>query len=99
MGEGCRLRNGLSPAAKSFACLPRPSAREHRPHDARRPIARHRRHGRFDRAPRQGGLMPERFDLRRRLVAEALGTGLLVTAVVGSGIMAETLTRDVALAL
>ncbi|MFO0990960.1 MAG: MIP/aquaporin family protein [Hyphomicrobiales bacterium] len=43
--------------------------------------------------------MPERFDLKRRLVAEALGTGLLVTAVVGSGIMAETLTRDVALAL
>jgi glycerol uptake facilitator-like aquaporin len=43
--------------------------------------------------------MPPAFDLKRRLVAEALGTGLLVTAVVGSGIMAETLTRDVALAL
>jgi glycerol uptake facilitator-like aquaporin len=39
------------------------------------------------------------FDLRRRLVAEALGTALLVAAVVGSGIMAETLTRDTALAL
>lgn len=39
------------------------------------------------------------FDLRRRLAAEALGTGLLVATVVGSGIMAETLTRDVALAL
>ena len=39
------------------------------------------------------------FDLRRRLVAEALGTALLVATVVGSGIMAETLTRDVALAL
>lgn len=38
-------------------------------------------------------------DLPRRLVAEALGTGLLVATVVGSGIMAETLTRDVALAL
>lgn len=38
-------------------------------------------------------------DLNRRLVAEALGTGLLVTAVVGSGIMAERLTGDVALAL
>ncbi|WP_431297936.1 aquaporin [Tabrizicola sp. BL-A-41-H6] len=35
----------------------------------------------------------------RRLVAEALGTGLLVTAVVGSGIMADRLTADVALAL
>lgn len=39
------------------------------------------------------------FDLSRRLVAEALGTALLVGAVVGSGIMAETLTTDVALAL
>ena len=35
----------------------------------------------------------------RRLVSEALGTGLLVATVVGSGIMAETLTDDVALAL
>ncbi len=41
----------------------------------------------------------QEFDLPRRLTAEALGTGLLVAAVVGSGIMAETLTRDVALAL
>ena len=39
------------------------------------------------------------FDLRRRLAAEALGTGLLVATVVGSGIMAERLTKDVALAL
>jgi glycerol uptake facilitator-like aquaporin len=39
------------------------------------------------------------FDLSRRLVAEALGTALLVATVVGSGIMAESLTRDVALAL
>jgi glycerol uptake facilitator-like aquaporin len=39
------------------------------------------------------------FDLSRRLAAEALGTGILVATVVGSGIMAETLTRDVALAL
>ena len=38
-------------------------------------------------------------DLPRRLVAEALGTAILVATVVGSGIMAETLTRDVALAL
>lgn len=35
----------------------------------------------------------------RRIAAEALGTGMLVTTVVGSGIMAETLTQDVALAL
>lgn len=42
--------------------------------------------------------MPD-FDLPRRLAAEALGTGLLVATVVGSGIMAESLTKDVALAL
>jgi glycerol uptake facilitator-like aquaporin len=42
--------------------------------------------------------MPE-YDLPRRLAAEALGTALLVATVVGSGIMAESLTKDVALAL
>src|SRR5215203_1857845 len=42
--------------------------------------------------------MPE-FDLPRRLAAEALGTALLVATVVGSGIMAETLTKDTGLAL
>ena len=36
---------------------------------------------------------------RRRLVAEALGTALLVAAVIGSGIMAQRLTGDRALAL
>jgi glycerol uptake facilitator-like aquaporin len=41
----------------------------------------------------------QKFDLQRRLVAEALGTALLVATVVGSGIMAESLTKDVALAL
>ena len=39
------------------------------------------------------------FDLPRRLVAEGLGTLILVATVVGSGIMAEALTKDVALAL
>lgn len=39
------------------------------------------------------------FDLPRRVVAEALGTGLLVATVVGSGIMADALTDDGALAL
>src|SRR5882757_9275783 len=43
--------------------------------------------------------MMQTFDLQRRLVAEALGTALLVATVVGSGIMAETLTKDTALAL
>lgn len=37
--------------------------------------------------------------LGRRAVAEALGTLLLVATVVGSGIMAESLTKDIALAL
>lgn len=41
----------------------------------------------------------DNFDLPRRLAAEALGTAVLVATVVGSGIMAETLTKDVALAL
>ena len=38
-------------------------------------------------------------DLPRRLAAEALGTFFLVATVVGSGIMADTLTEDVALSL
>src|ERR1700732_4783108 len=41
----------------------------------------------------------QNFDLPRRLAAEALRTALLVATVVGSGITAETLTKDVALAL
>jgi len=39
------------------------------------------------------------YDLPRRLAAECLGTAFLVGAVIGSGIMAERLTDDVALAL
>lgn len=39
------------------------------------------------------------FDLPRRLAAEAIGTALLVATVVGSGIMASSLTQDMALAL
>jgi glycerol uptake facilitator-like aquaporin len=38
-------------------------------------------------------------DLARRLSAEALGTGFLLAGVVGSGIMGERLTDDVALQL
>ena len=40
-----------------------------------------------------------KFSLSRRLVAEAIGTGLLIVAVIGSGIMAERLTDIVALQL
>jgi len=43
--------------------------------------------------------MPDCGALPRRLAAEALGTSLLVATVVGSGVMAETLTNDTALAL
>ena len=39
------------------------------------------------------------YDLSRRLAAEGAGTAVLVATVVGSGIMAETLTNDGALAL
>ncbi|NBN64837.1 aquaporin [Pannonibacter tanglangensis] len=39
------------------------------------------------------------FDLSRRLVAEVLGTALLVATVVGSGIMADRLSDDVAVSL
>jgi len=39
------------------------------------------------------------FSLNRRLFAEGLGTLLLVATVVGSGIMADTLSNDVAISL
>lgn len=39
------------------------------------------------------------YDLMRKMAAEALGTGLLIIVVVGSGIMAETLSADVGLQL
>ncbi len=41
----------------------------------------------------------ETFSLPRRLAAEAIGTAFLVCTVVGSGVMAERLTHDTALAL
>jgi len=40
-----------------------------------------------------------RLDLLRRLVAEWLGTGLLIVAVIGSGIMAQRLSADIGLQL
>ena len=39
------------------------------------------------------------FDTARRLAAETIGTGFLVATVVGSGIMADSLTTDTAIAL
>lgn len=39
------------------------------------------------------------FSLSRRLAAEALGTAMLVGTVVGSGIMADSLSEDVAVSL
>lgn len=41
----------------------------------------------------------QEFDLSRRMAAEGIGTALLVATVVGSGIMASSLTQDAALAL
>jgi glycerol uptake facilitator-like aquaporin len=41
----------------------------------------------------------QEIPLGRRLVAEGVGTGLLIVSVVGSGIMATNLTDDVALQL
>lgn len=49
-------------------------------------------------APGSSAVTPA-FGPVRRMVAEALGTGLLLAIVVGSGIMAERLTRDTAVAL
>jgi glycerol uptake facilitator-like aquaporin len=43
--------------------------------------------------------MTEKFRFSQRLAAEALGTGMLVATVVGSGIMAETLSKDVGIQL
>jgi glycerol uptake facilitator-like aquaporin len=43
--------------------------------------------------------MTDKPELSRRLAAEALGACLLVAAVIGSGIMATNLTKDVALQL
>lgn len=43
--------------------------------------------------------MPDRGALTRRLAAEALGAAFLVAAVVGSGVMAQSLTKDGAVAL
>ncbi|SEQ27324.1 Glycerol uptake facilitator (Major Intrinsic Protein Family) [Devosia sp. YR412] len=43
--------------------------------------------------------MPIRLEDLRKIAAEALGTGLLVSTVVGAGIMAERLTEDSGLAL
>src|SRR3954451_5514528 len=40
------------------------------------------------------GIGGMRLDLARRLVAEALGTGFLIIAVIGSGIMANRLSPD-----
>jgi glycerol uptake facilitator-like aquaporin len=45
-------------------------------------------------APRATVSRVDAIDLPRRLVAEALGTAFLIIAVVGSGIMAETLSPD-----
>jgi glycerol uptake facilitator-like aquaporin len=67
----------------------------------------HTRTGRCWRSRRQSVLLsalvitqqPLRYQLARRLVAESLGTALLIIAVVGSGIMAQNLSTDIGLQL
>lgn len=49
--------------------------------------------------PRPSNMATAEFSPSRRLCAEAIGTAVLVAAVVGSGIMATRLTDDTALAL
>src|SRR5258707_11271755 len=96
--EGGRLRHRLPVSEKPHRRVHKPAAAQHRSSLPRHQAARYRPHGRRVIRSGEGRLMPP-FDLSRRLAAEALGTALLVATVVGSGIMAETLTRDVALAL
>ena len=43
--------------------------------------------------------MMRAYDLPRRLAAEALGTAILVATVVGSGVMAQSLSTDIGLVL
>src|SRR4051795_3064928 len=72
---------------------PRPSLDDNARHSA--PTVHHRP----DTEERSSAVMPAPA-LWRRLLAEFIGTALLVTAVVGSGIMASTLSpRDVGLQL
>ena len=74
------------------------SCGQHRQDVSRLQAARNRQHGRSLGRLDEVGLM-ETFDPRRKLVAEALGTALLVATVVGSGAMAETLSKDVGVQL
>src|SRR3954467_8126073 len=66
---------------------PRPSLDDNARHSA--PTVHHRP----DTEERSSAVMPK-IALWRRLLAEFAGTALLVTAVVGSGIMATTLSPD-----
>ena len=98
--KGSRLREGAALSEEPHRRLRQPAARLASTACRSAPELRDigRLEGHDFRTRTEGELMPD-FDLPRRLVAEALGTGLLVATVVGSGIMAETLTKDVALAL
>jgi len=95
--EGSGLRRSFPLSEEPDRRLRKPAVVQHRCPVARHPATRYRPHGRCDDRTGKGELME--FDLTRRLVAEALGTALLVATVVGSGIMAETLSKDVALQL
>src|SRR6185369_17686806 len=95
---GSGFRRGIPVHEEPHRRVYEPAVEQHRCPVAGNPAARYRPHRWRHQRPREGELMSD-FDLPRRLTAEALGTAILVATVVGSGIMAETLTKDVALAL
>src|SRR5206468_3756472 len=96
--EGSGIRRGTPLSQESNRRLHKLAAAKHRSPFARDQAAEYWQPCRSDIRPGKGELMSH-FDLPRRLTAEALGTALLVATVVGSGIMAESLTKDVGLAL
>src|SRR4029078_6806365 len=96
--EGAGLPDRLPLHEEPHRCFHQPAAAQHRQAFAWDEAARHRPFRRHNAADTESRLM-DSFDLSRRLAAEALGTCILVTTVVGSGIMAESLTKDIALAL
>ena len=92
-----RIRGCLSHAQPAHCRLYRAATAVHRRAEPAKQAPRDRANGRLDGQGHGSRLMPT---LARRLLAEWLGTAFLLTAVVGSGIMAQRLAGgNVALAL
>src|SRR5258708_7761843 len=79
--EGGGIRRGIPLSQEPDRDLHEPAAEKHRSSRARDEAARYRSHRGRNIRPGKGRLM-QTFDLPRRLVAEALGTALLVATVV-----------------